>query len=86
MKKGKLKLPVVRRYRKQVKTFVGRYGRQGYQLAGARGGGKNSPGSFTSDQARQASLISWEKRRARQAAAEKEKNGNENGLSTNEKN
>lgn len=85
-KKGRLKLPEDPRRKEQVKTFLKRYGRQGYAYAGSEGG-KKSPTKFTSQTASKAALIGWEKRRARAAqAAEMEKNGNENGLSNNNEN
>ncbi len=78
---GRKKLPEDPRRKQQVKTFIGRYGRGGYQQAGSLGG-KKSPTKFTSETASAAAKKGWEKRRAK--AAEKE-NGNEqtNGNETN---
>lgn len=84
-KKGRLKLPEDPRRKQQVKTFVEKYGRQGYQQAGSLGG-KKSPTRFNSESARRANLIGQQRKRERREAAEREKNGNENGLSSNEEN
>jgi len=70
---GRKKLPEDPRRKKQVSTFLKRYGRDGYAVAGSLGG-KNSPTRFTSKTASEAARKGWEKRRAK--AAEKE-NGNE---------
>lgn len=78
---GRKKLPNDPRRKKQVSTFVSRYGRQGYAHAGSMGG-KNSPTKFTSKTASEAAKKGWEKRRAAQAA-EKE-NGNDQGNTTNQ--
>lgn len=56
--------------KRQVKTTKQKYGPNVYRLRGRKGGGVNSPGSFTSDSARAASLKSWENRRARQTEQE----------------
>lgn len=72
---GRRKLPEDPRRKKQVSTFLKRYGRQGYQQAGSIGG-RDSPTKFTSESASRASKIGWEKRRARQAL-EKENETNE---------
>ena len=69
---GRKKLPNDPRRKQQVKTFIGRYGRGGYQQAGSIGG-KKSPTKFTSETASAPAKKGWEKRRAN---AEKE-NGNE---------
>lgn len=71
---GRKKLPTDPRRKQQVKTFIGRYGRGGYQQAGSIGG-KKSPTKFTSETASAAAKRGWEKRRAAQQL-EKE-NGNE---------
>lgn len=71
---GRKKLPTDPRRKKQVSTFVSRYGRGGYQQAGSLGG-KASPTKFTSETASAAAKKGWEKRRAAQQL-EKE-NGNE---------
>lgn len=71
------------RYERQRLTFLNKHGRKGYKLAASKGG-KNSPTKFTSETARAASLKSWETRRARREAAERQKN--ENGLSNNQEN
>lgn len=66
MKKSR-KLPKDLRRRKQVQTFLSKYGRDGYARAGSKGGGPHSPGSFTSESARRAVQIAWANRRARAA-------------------
>lgn len=71
---GRRKLPTDPRRKKQVSTFVSRYGRGGYAQAGSLGG-KKSPTKFTSETASAAAKKGWEKRRAAQQL-EKE-NGNE---------
>lgn len=76
--------PLDERRTKQRHSYLHKNGRAGYKAAGSKGG-LNSPTKFTSETARAASLKSWETRRARQAAAEKEKQ-NENGLPTTDKN
>lgn len=76
---GRKKLPTDRRRRKQVSTFMKRYGRDGYRQAGSLGG-KKSPTRFNSETASRASKLGWEKRRA---AAERKKT-DENRLRTNE--
>ena len=55
---------------KQVRTFISRYGKQGYAIAGSRGG-KRSPTKFTSSNASEMAIRSWEKRRQRQADQER---------------
>lgn len=80
---GRKKLPKEKRYKEQVKTFVSRYGREGYALAGSEGG-KKSPTKFTSETASRASKISWEKRRARQAAEGKKADENRSKASEQE--
>ena len=77
---GRRKLPTDPRRKQQVKTFMGRYGRQGYSQAGSLGG-KVSPTRFTSETASAAAKKGWEKRRAK--AAEKETD-NENGQQANQ--
>lgn len=74
----RFKLPDDPRRRKQVKTFVQRYGREGYSRVAGRKG-KPSPASFNSATGREAALRSWEVRRARAAkiAAERIQNNNE---------
>lgn len=67
---GRKKLPTNPRRKKQVSTFVKRYGRQGYQQAGSMGG-KKSPTKFNSETASAAAKKLWEKRR--QEAAERKK-------------
>lgn len=52
--------------KKQAKTMKKRHGKNVYAIMGKKGGGPNSPGSFTSETARAASLKAWEVRRARQ--------------------
>jgi general stress protein YciG len=76
--------PLDERRTRQRLTFLNKHGRQKYRDAGSKGGQK-SPTKFTSESARQASLKSWEKRRARQLAAEQEKK-NEGGLQSNHEN
>jgi len=76
--------PLDERRTRQRLSYLNKNGRAGYKAAGSAGGLK-SPTKFTSETARAASLKSWEKRRARQKAAEKEKQ-NENGLPTNDEN
>lgn len=80
---GRKKLPEDPRRKQQVKTFVSRYGRAGYQQAGSMGG-KNSPTKFTSETASAAAKRGWEKRRAN--ALRKENGTDENGQSTNQEN
>jgi len=63
------KLPEDPRRKKQVSTFLKRYGRSGYQQAG-RKGSEHSPTKFDSERGRQAAIISWEKRRAKAAGEE----------------
>lgn len=72
----KLKLPEDPQRRKQVKTFIARNGREGYQKAGSKGG-QNSPMKFDSDRGRQAALRMHEIRRQKlaQAAREEQSNG-----------
>lgn len=65
--KKRVKFPVETRRERQAKTYLKKYGRRGYVLMGRKGGGPGSPGSFTSESARKAALVGWEKRRARQA-------------------
>jgi hypothetical protein len=72
---GRRKLPTDPRRKQQVKTFMKKYGRQGYAQAGSLGGRK-SPTKFNSETASKAAAVGWEKRRAR--AAEKEQ-ADENG-------
>lgn len=69
-----------RRTRQRL-TFLNKHGRDGYRKAGSKGG-QNSPTKFTSESARQASLKSWETRRARAA----EKRNDESGSTTTEEN
>lgn len=76
--------PLDERRARQRLTFLNKHGRQKYRDAGSKGGLK-SPTKFNSETARQASLKSWEKRRARQAAAERDKQ-NEDGLQSNDEN
>lgn len=64
---SKFKLPKDPRRKKQVETYLTKHGREGYAKAGAKGGGKNSPGSFTSESASRAASIGWANRRARAA-------------------
>lgn len=68
-------------YEKQVKTFIRKHGKRRYAMIGSKGGGKNSPGSFNSDTAREAALKGWEKRRQR--AIEKLKQEKDNGSKDN---
>ncbi len=70
---GRKKLPNNPQRKKQVKTFLERYGRQGYAIAGSAGG-KNSPTRFTSETASAAAKKSWETRRAKAAEKENGKN------------
>lgn len=72
----KLKLPEDPQRRKQVKTFIARNGREGYQKAGSKGG-QNSPMKFDSDRGREAALRMHEIRRQKlaQAAREEQSNG-----------
>ena len=63
-------------YKQQVKTYLTRHGREGYQQAGSAGG-KNSPTKFNSETASLASKKSWEVRRARALERENEKNEND---------
>ena len=79
---GRKKLPNDPRRKKQVSTFIKRYGRQGYQQAGSIGG-KKSPTRFNSESAAAAARRGHELRRQRQAA-EKANSENENGTSINE--
>jgi hypothetical protein len=67
----RFRLPDGKSNRKRVKTFIARYGRQGYQNAGKLGG-EISPTRFTSETARQAGLRSQAKRREQRLAAEQE--------------
>lgn len=69
---GRYKLPDDPRRRKQVKTFIGKHGREKYSEIGRRNG-KPTPASFDSERGRAAANRMWEKRRAAQAA-ESEKN------------
>lgn len=73
----KLKLPEDPQRRKQVKTFIARNGREGYQKAGSKGG-QNSPMKFDSDRGREAALRMHAIRRQKlaQAAREEQSNGN----------
>ena len=72
----KLKLPEDPQRRKQVKTYVARNGREGYQKAGSKGG-QNSPMKFDSERGRLAALRMHEVRRQKlaQAAREEQSNG-----------
>ena len=67
---GRKKLPKDLRRKKQVSTFLKRYGREGYSQAGSLGG-KKSPTRFTSENASAIAKAGWEKRRQR--AAERKK-------------
>ncbi len=74
----RFKLPEDPRYRKQVKTFVQRHGRDGYSKVAGRKG-RPSPASFNSETGRLAAIRSHEVRRERaaKAAAERMQNNNE---------
>lgn len=74
---GRKKLPEDPRRKKQVSTFIKRYGRAGYQQAG-RKGNENSPTKFTSESGSRAAKIGWEKRRAE--ALRKENDHGENQI------
>ena len=73
----RLKLPEDPQRRKQVKTYIARNGRDGYQKAGSKGG-QNSPMKFDSDRGREAALRMHQIRRQKlaQAAREEQSNGN----------
>lgn len=62
-------------YKRQVKTYLERHGRAGYQQAGSEGG-KNSPTKFNSETASIASRKSWEVRRAKALESENENENN----------
>lgn len=72
MRKPRYKLPEDPKARKQVKTYMERHGRNAYKDAGRKGGGPNSPGSFTSERARLAGIKSGEARAAKRAQQLKE--------------
>lgn len=80
MRKSRYQLPKDPRRREQVQTFLSKHGREGYRKAGAKGGGANSPGSFTSESGRKATLIGWEKRRARAAEQLKEQEASDGSV------
>lgn len=63
------------RYENQVKTYIKKNGRKKYREAGSKGGGPNSPGSFTSESARQASLKGWAMRRDREKLEQEANDG-----------
>lgn len=74
---NRYKLPEDPRRRKQVKTFIKRYGREGYKTVAGRKG-KPSPASFDSERGRRAALKMHALRRIREAEAlEREKQENE---------
>lgn len=62
---GSITPPVDPRRRKQVRSYLKKHGRRGYVEAGRKGGGPNSPGSFTSDKARLAAEKRWQLHRER---------------------
>lgn len=53
------------RRKRQVRTYITNNGKKKYSESGKKGRAAPGSGSFTSESARAASLISWEKRRAR---------------------
>ena len=73
---GKYKLPKDPQRRKQVKTYILRNGRDGYQKAGSKGG-LNSPTKFDSERGRAAALRMHEIRRQKLAQAAREERSNE---------
>lgn len=73
------KLPDEPQYRKQVKTTVGRYGREHYSRIRKKIGA--TPASFNSETGRKAALKSWDVRRARAAKEAAERKENNNGKS-----
>lgn len=66
------------RYVRQTATFIEKHGEQAYSKIGSLGG-KKSPTKFNSETARLAARKSWENRRAREAAGDKN-NGRENSV------
>jgi len=72
MVKKRYSLPTDPVKRKQVQTRIKKYGRDTYAKAGSKGGGPNSPGSFTSERARLAGIKSGQVRAAKKAEQLKE--------------
>lgn len=79
----KKKLPKNPQYKKQVKTYTERHGRQGYSAAGRQGGLK-SPTSWDSKRGREAAIKRWEAWRKRKAENENREQPRQEDQSTEE--